>query len=64
MLANHYGYHGPIALYDGNQGLLDPLGVRAIPGVAFINRQSVVVAAATGNRERDFISKHARALMR
>jgi hypothetical protein len=30
--------------------------------MAFVNHQTVVVAAATGNRERDFIARHARAL--
>jgi hypothetical protein len=51
-----------VALYDGAGGLLDPMGVRSIPGLAFINEQGVVVAAATGNRDRDFILRHARAL--
>lgn len=53
-----------MALYDGNDGLLDPMGVRSIPGLAFVDARGVVIAAATGNRDRDFILRHARSLAR
>lgn len=63
-IAEAFGYHGAIAIYDAEDGLLDPLGVRSLPGMAFVNGQGVVVSAASGAREGTFISKHARALSR
>jgi len=36
--------------------------VRDVPGLAFVNREGVVVSAASGVHESKFIVKHARAL--
>jgi hypothetical protein len=63
-IADAFGYHGPIAIFDGDDGLLDPLGVRSLPGVVFVNGKSMVVSAASGGRDHRFIADHARALTR
>lgn len=62
-IAEAVGYRGAIAIHDG-EGMLDPLGVRSLPGMAFVDAQGTVVAAASGPRDHAFILRQARALTR
>lgn len=61
-IAEAFGYRGGIAVYKDEDGILAPLGVREVPGLAFVNREGVVVSAASGVHGSKFIVKHARAL--
>ncbi|HVE84821.1 MAG TPA: hypothetical protein VND93_18320 [Myxococcales bacterium] len=63
-IAEAFGYHGDIAVADMEEGMLDPLGVRSLPGMVFVDRDGTVVSAASGGRGRRFIAEHARALAR
>ncbi|HYV45468.1 MAG TPA: hypothetical protein VFA20_11430 [Myxococcaceae bacterium] len=63
-IAEAVDYRGAIAIYDGEDGMLDPLGVRSLPGTAFVDASGTVVSAVSGGRGRKFIAAHARALAR
>lgn len=60
-IADAFGYHGAIAIHDGELEALEPLGIRSRPGMAFVDRKGLVVSAASGRRDHAFITRHARA---
>jgi hypothetical protein len=63
-IADAFGYHGAIAIHDGELDELRPLGVTSLPGMAFVDRTGLVVSAVSGEQDHAFITKHARSLMR
>jgi hypothetical protein len=51
----------PVLIAQGE--MLAPLGVRAIPSTVFVDRNGVIVAAATGPRELDYFEARAKELL-
>lgn len=43
--------------------VLGPLGVNALPSTVFLSREGLIVAAASGRRDGDFLEKRVRALL-
>ncbi len=52
---------GQVALATGE--VLGPLSVREVPSTVFVDAQGTIVAAASGPRERAFLSKRTRELL-
>ncbi len=42
---------------------LGPLAVNQVPSTVFVNEEGVIVAAASGERDRKFLEKRTRALL-
>jgi hypothetical protein len=44
--------------------MLGPLSVNQVPSTVFVDRQGVIVAAASGARDREFLEKRVRELLK
>lgn len=55
------GIQMPVAVTEDE--VLGPFGVNAIPSTVFVDRNGVIVAAASGARDRGFMERRVRALL-
>jgi hypothetical protein len=62
VAAEGYGLQMLVAVADGE--VLAPLRVNQVPSTLFVDREGIIVAAASGSRKRRFFEQRAAALVR
>lgn len=58
-----YGVTLPVAI-AGEEEMMAPLGVRAVPSTIFVNPDGYIIAAATGARDRAFFRRRVKELLK